>query len=311
MTFAMTRRGVAAALSLLLIGARPAVAQTMTPADARFADLAKRFLEELLKSSPIRATTLGDHRFDHQLDDVSAAGRTRALAAARALLKEAEAIPARELSRENQVDLAVLKNALGFQIWSTEVLQDWAWDPQIYNDLAGSALYGLMAREFAPAPVRLRAATARMEALPQLLAQARRELQPARVPPTHAKTVARQNAGLMSIVDDMILPKAGELSPAEQARLKAAAEKLRTAAAEHQAWLDGTLVPQAKGDFRLGAKLYDEKLAFALMSPLDRAEVRRRAEAALKATRARMHEIARKVLADAGKPAPDGEQAAI
>src|SRR5690606_40708317 len=59
------------------------------------------------------------------------------------------------------------------------------------------------------------------------------------------------------------------LSPAEQARLKAAAEKLRTAAAEHQAWLDGTLVPQAKGDFRLGAKLYDEKLAFALMSPLE------------------------------------------
>lgn len=310
MTYALTRRGLAA-IPLVLMGARPAIAQVATPADARFADLARRFLERLLTTSPIRATTLGDHRNDHRLDDVSAAGRARELAAAKAMLAEAQAIPPRELSPENQVDLAVLKNTLAYGVWSAEVLQDWAWDPQIYNDLAGSALYGLMAREFAPAPVRLRAATARMEALPAFLAQARRQLQPARVPPTHAQTVARQNAGLMSIVDDMILPRAGELAPDEQARLRAAAETLRAAAAEHQAWLDKTLVPQAKGDFRLGAKLYDEKLAFALMSPLDRAEIRRRADAALAATRARMHEISRGVLAAAGKPVPDGEQAAI
>jgi uncharacterized protein (DUF885 family) len=310
MTYALTRRGLAA-LPLVLMGARSAVAQIASPADARFADLARRFLERLLQTSPIRATTLGDHRFDHRLDDISTAARSREIAAAKALLKEAQAIPARELGPENQVDLAVLKNTLAYGIWSGEVLQDWAWDPQIYNDLAGSALYGLMAREFAPAPVRLRAAIARMEALPAFLAQARRELQPARVPPTHAQTVARQNAGLMSIVDDMILPKAGELPAAEQARLRAAADKLRAASAEHQVWLDNTLVPQAKGDFRLGARLYDEKLAFALMSPLDRAEVRRRAEVALKATRARMHEVSRGVLAAGGKPVPDREQAAI
>lgn len=310
MSYDLTRRGLAA-LPLVLMGVRPAVAQAASPADARFADLAKRFLDRLLQASPIRATTLGDHRRDHRLDDVSAAARARELAASKALLKEAEALPARDLSPENQVDLAILKNNLAFGIWSTEVLQDWAWDPQIYNDLAGSALYGLMAREFAPAPVRLRAATARMEALPAFLAQARAELQPARVPPTHAQTVARQNAGLMSIVDDMILPKAGELPAAEQARLRAAADKLRAATAEHQVWLDKTLVPQAKGDFRLGAKLYDEKLAFALNSPLDRAEIRRRADAALKVTRARMHEVSRGVLTTRGKPVPDGEQAAI
>lgn len=310
MSYALTRRAIAA-LPLVLMGLSPAVAQAATPADARFADLAKRFLDRLLLASPIRATTLGDHRNDHRVDDVSAAGRARELAASKVLLKEAQAIPARELSPENQVDLAILKNNLAFGIWSTEVLQDWAWDPQIYNDLAGSALYGLMAREFAPAPVRLRAAIARMEALPAFLAQARNELQPARVPPTHARTVARQNAGLMSIVDSMILPKAGELPAAEQARLRAAADKLRAASAEHQAWLDKTLVPQAKGDFRLGARLYDEKLAFALNSPLDRAEIRRRADAALKATRARMHEVSKGVLTARGMAVPEGEQAAI
>lgn len=310
MSFALTRRGLAA-IPFVLAGLQPAVAQVATPADGRFADLARRFLERLLTTSPIWATTLGDHRNDHRLDDISAAARTADLTATRALLAEAEALPAGELSAENQVDLAILKNTLAFGVWSTEVLQDWAWDPQIYNDLAGSALYGLMAREFAPIPARLRAATARMEALPGFLAEARRQLQPARVPLTHARTVSRQNAGLMSIVDDMILPKAGELPAAEQARLRAAAEGLRAASAEHQRWLDETLVPQAKGDFRLGARLYDEKLAFALNSPLDRAEIRLRAEAALKATRARMHEVSRAVLTARGRPIPEGEQAAI
>ena len=40
---------------------------------------------------------------------------------------------------------------------------------------------------------------------------------------------------------------------------------------EHQKWLETVLVPGAKGEFRLGAALYDAKLAFALNSPLSRA----------------------------------------
>ncbi len=86
----------------------------------------------------------------------------------------------------------------------------------------------------------------------------------------------------------------------------------------HQDWLDKTLVPNAKGDFRIGAKLYDEKLVFALNSPMTRAEIRTNAEAALAATRVQMYEIARGVLSgrkDApptpAKPTDDEQQAVI
>ena len=34
--------------------------------------------------------------------------------------------------------------------------QCWAWDPQVYNGLAGGAIYNLMARDFAPMPERLK-----------------------------------------------------------------------------------------------------------------------------------------------------------
>lgn len=292
----LTRRTLAAAG--LALFATPAAAAAADTADSRFAALAARYIDELARLSPVSATTLGDHRFDAELDDLSAAGRNRRLAASRALLKAAEALQPASLSRDNQVDLALLKNQLRYDIWTAEVLQSWAWDPQVYNGVAGQALYGLMAREFAPMPVRLRAVAARMEKLPALYAQARAELVPARVPLIHAQTVARQHRGVISILEGMALPHLDELSTSDRARFKAAEASLRTAVDAHQAWLDKTLVPQAKGDFRLGAKLYDQKLAFALMSPMSRAQIRAAAEAALKTSRAEMYELSRRILGD-------------
>jgi uncharacterized protein (DUF885 family) len=65
---------------------------------------------------------------------------------------------------------------------------------------------------------------------------------------------------------------------------------------QHQIWLEKRLVSGAAGDFRLGAALYDQKLAFALFSPLSRQEIRARAETELADTRAAMYAISREVL---------------
>jgi uncharacterized protein (DUF885 family) len=96
------------------------------------------------------------------------------------------------------------------------------------------------------------------------------------------------------------MPHAGELPDADKQKLEAVVAGLRKAVDENQTWLDKELVPNAKGDFRIGEKLYDAKLAFALNSPLTRQEIRKRAEAALESTRTEMYGIAQKVLA--GKP---------
>jgi uncharacterized protein (DUF885 family) len=142
-----------------------------------------------------------------------------------------------------------------------------------------------------------------MELLPAWLAEARRQLVPARVPLVYAETAVRQNAGLASIVDDMILTQAGQLPADEQARLKRAAAALKAASTEHGEWLKTQLVPAAKGDWRLGQQLYDEKLALALNSSMSRAELRSRAEKVIAATRAEMYGLARQALAGrAGAP---------
>ncbi|MET0718268.1 MAG: DUF885 domain-containing protein, partial [Pseudoxanthomonas sp.] len=225
-------------------------------------------------------------------------GRQKALDFGKKTLAELDALDASKLSRENQVDAAILRNQLKYDIWSSETLQSWAWDPQVYSGLAGGALYNVMAREFAPLPDRLRSATARMEKIPALLAQARENLDPARVPRIHAEKVATQNNGVLSIVEMFITPHLKELPEADRVRAEKATESLKKAVAEHQAWLDKTLVPNAKGDFRIGQALYDQKLQFALLSSLSRADIKQRAEGELKRVREEMYAIARTVLKD-------------
>jgi uncharacterized protein (DUF885 family) len=77
----------------------------------------------------------------------------------------------------------------------------------------------------------------------------------------------------------------------------------KAAVAEHQNWIDKTLVPNARGNERLGAALYDEKLRLALESPLTRQEIRARAEREIQSLRAKMYAVAASMIkGDAGAP---------
>jgi uncharacterized protein (DUF885 family) len=297
----------------------PKTATTATSQqDAQFVDLAKRWLDGWLQLNPVNATQIGDHRYDGQIDDLSATGRQRGIDFSKKVLAELDAVDLSRLSRENQIDALILRNQLRGDIWGVETLQSWAWDPQLYSGLAGGAIYNLMAREFAPMPQRLKSATARMRKIPALFAQMRENLDPARVPKIHAETVAKQNAGVLQLVDQFITPNAGQLSGDDRKQLDDAVAALRKAVAEQQEWLDKTLVPHARGDFRVGAKLYDEKLKFALNSALSRTEIRQRAEAEMKRVRGEMYGIAQTVLKDKpgapempASPTPEQQQKAI
>ena len=281
----------------MLVTTTGAAAQSVTKstADVAFEKLAARYVDEYAALSPVGATQLGDHRFDARLDDVSPAARRREAAFYRRFLARLGKIDRGKLSRENQVDYELLRNALESGQWSLSELQEWAWNPVVYTGLAGQSIYGLVARDFAPWPERLRHVTARLQEIPTLLAQARRNLEPARVPRVHAETAVKQNPGLISILDGMVTPHLGELSGADRAQLEQAMAKARAASQEQQAWLEGQLLPNAKGDFRIGAAKFDRKLAFALHTPLTRQEIKERAQQELARVREQMYDVAKTI----------------
>ena len=280
---------------LLMFFSASATAQSM--ADEAFENLSQQYLGELPNLSPVSATYIGDHSADDQLDQVSSDARQQTREVYLTYRKMLADIDRDALSRANQVDAELMHSDIESGLWSLDTLQEWAWNPMRYVGTSGSAIYNLVARDFAPINERLNNAAARLEQMPRYLEQARSSLVPERVPKIHAETAIRQNPGLNSIIDNMILPELDALSPAERTRLEAAIETARDAIAEHQTWLEEELLPRAAGDFRIGAELYDVKLGFALSSPMGRKEVKARAESEYEAVRNEMYEISREIYA--------------
>ncbi len=266
-------------------------------ADEAFENLAEEYVSDLANFSPVSATLTGDHSADSMLDHVDTNARAKLKRMYTEYLDALAAIGREDLSRANQVDAELLRNDLESSLWSQETLQQWAWNPLVYVDISGRAIYGLVARDFAPIETRLASVTSRLEQLPRFFAEARDAIDPVRVPKIHAETAVQQSPGLLSIIDTMIEPDMDKLPAEAQERLRAAIETAKNAIAEHQNWLEEELLPRAAGEFRIGAELFDVKLAFALDSPLGRKEISSRAENEYEAVRSEMYEISRDVYA--------------
>ncbi|MEJ2602453.1 MAG: DUF885 domain-containing protein [Gammaproteobacteria bacterium] len=284
-------------MAVLLIAGLP-LAAAAGAADRRFEALATRYVDEMPALSPVTATLLGDHRYDGELDRITPRARAAEAAFYRSILQALGDVDRGALTRPNQVDAGLLEHEANFALWRLEQLRDWAWDPLIYTGLAGSAIYALMAREFAPLEARLDSVTRRLSALPAFLAEVRATLEPDRVPAVHAETAVSQNRGVLTVIEEMVLPAADGLEAQARQRLDAAVAEARTAIERHQTWLEETLLPAAAGDFRLGRDLFDRKLAFTLDSPLSRAEVRARAEREYERVRDEMYRVAKTVYAE-------------
>ena len=312
MALAIAALGVVAPMA-----AAPVNSAQQQSEDARFTAFGNRVIDQYLRLDPASATQLGEHRYDDRLPDVSAAGRAATRGFAQRTLTQLARFDRSRLSRQHQVDALLLADQLRYILFSDEKLQDWAWNPLIYSSTAGGSLFALTSREFAPLPVRLRSAAGRLEALPTFLAQARASLVPARVPKIHAETAAKQNPGLNSLIDE-IVGKKDALPTADQARLVRAAAAAKAAVAEHQQWLDKELVPNARGEARIGAANYDEKLRLALNSTLTRQEIRPRAYAEIDRMRRQMYQVATQLLRGRpgapptpAAPTPEQQQAVI
>src|SRR5947208_15433961 len=107
-------------LVLNLLAADRALAQAQD-ADAKLDQFFKEYLDEHFRQRPLEATQLGDHRFDHLLDDLSRKSREAWLAHARKTLAE---LPKRvdyaKLSRPAQIDFEIFRHELISTIWLTE-----------------------------------------------------------------------------------------------------------------------------------------------------------------------------------------------
>jgi len=272
-----------------------ATAQNLPNMNTRFSEVSERYLKNLLQNSPVTATGLGDHRYDALLDEVDEKAREEELESARERLDELEALDLSQLSRENQVDYALLRQQLKKTIWELETLREWEWNPLVYTGTPGTSLYLLLSREFAPLEERLANVASRCRELPRFFAQARGSIVKERTPRIHAETAIEQNRGILTLLDKLVVPHLDELPPTEKASLEEAIQAARDAVEIHQQWLETELLRQAQGNARLSETLYRKKFEFTLFSSLSPEELRERAESEKAALHQRMYKLSKAI----------------
>ncbi len=287
----------------LLIAARSLATQPFRNEDARLAAYFKDYLEEEIKHRPLDATRLGDHRYDHLLDDVSPAAR----AAGKKRLKRALAelprrIDYRKLTRGGQIDFEIWHQHLKKEIWLAENTQPFETDPRIYNDYITESVYLLLTQSTLPLAQNVKNAAARMAFIPRVVEAARENLK--NPPRVMVETAIRQNRGALVFYEQGIFELAGE-TPALSA-LKAATKPVLACLRAYQKFLEQELLPRAKGDWRLGKEKFAEKLKLELNAGLEADEALKEAEAEAERVEAEMYVIARQMWSGVfpGRPLP-------
>ena len=279
-------------------------------ADREFATLAGEYLDDRAERHPSVATSLGDHRFDDRLPDLSAAALADERRALDGWAARLEALDAATLSAEHRVDAAMMADSVARRVFELDELAEHTWDPLLANP--GRAIYHLLARDFAPLPDRLASVAGRLSAVPGVLAEARRQLGP--MPRVHIETAIGQFDGTITLVSSQ-LDAALEAAPSSAARLAgvqlagvrpAALEAL----AEHRAWLAARLADAAPGpdgdrDPRIGPERFARKLSLALSAAADADTVLARAEDDLDRVSEQIAELAAQM---AGPGAPRGPE---
>ncbi|MBX7218370.1 MAG: DUF885 domain-containing protein [Blastocatellia bacterium] len=244
--------------------------------DKKFEELAAQYIEQSLKLNPEGATILGDHRFDSQLTDRSAAAFKRILQYNRETLSKLNAFKPERLSAVNRVDYRILQASAEAAIFDIETIRDYEWNPLSYN--IGGALFSLVARDFAPLKNRLQSVKERLKGIPTVVAQAKTNLK--NPPKIYTETAISQNKGNIGLVKEELnefLKDVPELK-AEFAPLQEAAAK---SLEEYGIWLEKDLLPRSNRDFRIGDANFRKKLRYSLESDLTKEEVLKRAETEL------------------------------
>ena len=104
----------------------------------------------------------------------------------------------------------------------------------------------------------------------------------------------QQNQGTIGLIRDDLNDFVGKssLTAQQKGALKAAQDSAVAALGAFGEWMKNELLPRSGGDFRLGDRLYRQKLAYALESDITPEEIMKRAEADLRRTQEDLYETA-------------------
>ena len=243
--------------------------------EAKLEEFFKNYLEQVFRLRPVDATRLGNHRFDHLLDDLSSEARKKQTDLTKKILRDLpKAVDYKRLSRNGQIDVEILEHELETSLWLEENTQPYETNPRLYNEYISDSVFQLLVQSRLPLETNVANATSRISQIPNVVAAAKQNLK--NPPRAVLETALRQNKGSIGFYEAGILQIAGDTKQRDQ--LKRACDQVVPVLKEYQAWLENELLPRATGDWRLGKRKFDKKLELTLDAGMSAQEVLRDAE---------------------------------
>lgn len=264
------------ALSLALVAGGRA-----QEADQRLAVAFKGWLDEYIAMQPFLGTRWGDHRFANKLEDLSPAGREKIVSHTRKTLDSLnKEFDPKQLSPDGRVDLATWKTGLERSLWIEENLAPLDTDPRSYNEYTTDSTYLLVTQTTLPKAAVTKACLARIREVPRLLQQARTNLgaKKSSRPPVRVfvETAIRQVPGSIAWYKSGLAEALGQGEGAEEVRREAAA--LVPLFEGYRQFLEKEVLPRSSDQWKLGPKLFAQKLEYELEADISAAEVLAEAE---------------------------------
>jgi uncharacterized protein (DUF885 family) len=239
--------------------------------NAELGRLADRYFDQVyFQFQPTFGTLAGFHQYDPQIETRTRSAIESQTAALHDFEKQVLAFSTDGLDGASRADHQLLLSNIQSTLLTLETIRPWETNPDVYSSGITSSAFTLIERKYAPADVRLRSLIAREKQMPSVLETARQNLR--NCPRIYTEIAIQQIPGNISFFKSDV-PAA--LTDAKDPALKA--EFARTNAAVVSAlesygdWLRTTLLPQSKGDFRIGHETYSKKLLYDEMvdTPLD------------------------------------------
>jgi hypothetical protein len=266
-----------------------------TTADQAFAKLADQYFDAFyLPTNPSAATSYGVHEYDGKLEDFSRAGIDSEVKALKDWEQRVGGIDPASLSLFVRGDRDLVLNNIRSTLLTLQAIRPWEKNPDFYSSGITSSAFTLMERKFAPPETRLRDLISRERQMPAALQAARVNLK--NPPKIYTEIALEQLPGLIQFFQHDVPSAFTDVGDAalkkEFATSNAAVIK---ALGDYQAWLKKDVLPESHGDFRIGAKVFSEKLKYDEMVDLPLDKLVAIDEANMKANQAEFAKVAKEL----------------
>ena len=219
---------------------------------------------------PVRSSEAGLHTWDNRLTDYSSGKMAGRAAHVRQLLDQVRAMKTESWAKDDRIDWILFRSQLEEVEFGDRVLHFETNNPLVYVGECSNGIFSLLKKEYDTPHNRALSATARMKAMPTMIAQGERNLhKPVKL---YAQLAIQSARSIDPLFKESMNPLIKELSDSERSDFEKARDEALSAIHGFADHLEKRL-PQMIDFAPMGEANYNYYLKHILLLPLDAVQV--------------------------------------